>query len=145
MVECFIDSYLCITELNRLKCHLVRRMLSSTFQLVPKWQSLACRKKDGFSIFIGVRAGIAIATLCLAAGTAFILGPEYLRVNTPSVGTCWAKADGELYKPIACWSSEAVLKTVAYTNSASKCPSNSEWIFPPDATETSYVCLEETN
>lgn len=100
-------------------------------------------KKDGFSIFIGVRAGIAIATLCLAAGTAFILGPEYLRVNTPSVGTCWAKEDGELYKPIACWSSEAVLKTIAYANSESNCPSNSEWIFPPDSTDPNYICLEE--
>jgi hypothetical protein len=102
-------------------------------------------KKDGLSIFKGVRTGIVIATLCLAAGTAFILGPEYLRVNTPSVGTCWAKADGELYKPIACWSSEAVLKTTSLSNSESNCPSNSEWIFPPDSTNPNYFCLEETN
>ena len=144
-MECFFNSYLCFTKLNWLKCHLVWRMLGCSFALVPEWQSLAYLKKAGFSIFRGVRAGIAVTSLAIAAGSALILGPEYLRVSTPSVGTCWAKSDEKEFKPIACWASDAILKTIAYSNSESNCPTNTDWIFPPDSTDTRYFCLEEIN
>lgn len=102
-------------------------------------------KKAGFSIFRGIRAGIAVTSLAIAAGSALILGPEYLRVSTPSVGTCWAKSDEKVFKPLACWASDAILKTIAYSNSESNCPTNTDWTFPPDSTDTRYFCLEEIN
>ena len=103
---------------------------------------LAARKEQ-ISLFVGVRAFVAILALAIVAGSTFILGPEYLKVSSPSVGTCWAKTDGEEYRPIACWSSQVVVKTIAYAYSEVDCPSSADSVFPPDQTDKRYFCLEE--
>jgi hypothetical protein len=100
-------------------------------------------KRVGVSLFTGLRAVIAVGAIVIAAGSAFFLGPEYLKVDAPSIGTCWAKADGTKYRPIACWSSEAFVKTVAFSNSEANCPEYTDWIFPPDDTDSRFTCLVE--
>ena len=100
-------------------------------------------KKVGVNLFVGKRAAIAVSAVVIAAGSAYVLGPEYLKVDNPTVGTCWAKTDGKSFRPVACWSSEAVMKTVAYAYSEADCPSFTDWVFPPDQTDRRYFCLVE--
>ena len=100
-------------------------------------------KKAGVNLFVGKRAVIAISAIVIVAGSTFTLGPEYLKVDSPSIGTCWAKKDGNAFSPVACWSSEAVFKTAAYAYSEADCPSFTDWVFPPDQTDKRYFCLVE--
>ena len=38
--------------------------------------------------------------------------PEYFRIDSPTIGTCWGAVDNGYFVPIACWSGNADLKTV---------------------------------
>ena len=83
-------------------------------------------------IFGGVLAAVVIS--------AFVLVPEYIRVESPTVGTCWAEGSSEGYLPVACWSSNATLKTVELVEDEDSC--YSDYVFE-ESTEGLYTCLDE--
>ena len=86
---------------------------------------------------------ISITFLIVLVSTAKIV-PEYFRVDSPTLGTCWSKADGDYLAPVACWSTNANVKTIALTNSAETCPSESTGYFDPSARESRFTCLVGT-
>jgi hypothetical protein len=86
------------------------------------------------AILIGVTAALVIFS------TSQIV-PEYVRIENPTIGTCWGSADYGYFVPVACWSSKAVLKTISYANSAESCPTISTHYFDPSESDSRYVCL----
>ena len=78
----------------------------------------------------------------VVAGSTLTIVPEFFRIETPTVGTCWAKveADGK-YAPVACWSGSAVQKTIGYASSPEGCPSLSSGYFEPSYEESRVTCL----
>ena len=82
---------------------------------------------------------IGIIVVLVAFSTVKIV-PEYMRITTPGVGTCWKDADGTNLTPVACWSSGTLYKTVGYGDSPEQC--GTEWYLKPDSIESRYACLE---
>jgi len=66
-----------------------------------------------------VAVGVAIA---LVVGAVRLLVPEYDKMSSPKLGTCWS-APGEdgFSQAIACWSDKAAFKTVAVVSSPEGC------------------------
>ena len=65
--------------------------------------------------------------------------PEYSRVTSPGIGTCWKDASGNMLTPVACWSGGTIYKAIGLADSAELC--GTEWYLKPDATESQYTCL----
>jgi hypothetical protein len=82
-------------------------------------------------------------TLIIAIGTFSKIVPEYFRIDVPTIGTCWAKANNGLFTPVACWSNQANFKTVFFTTNPDGCGTLS--FFEPSLRETRYTCLEGIN
>lgn len=82
---------------------------------------------------------IGIIIVLVALSTVKIV-PEYMRISTPGVGTCWKDADGTNLAPVACWSGGTIYKTIGLADSAELC--GTEWYLKPDAMESRYTCLE---
>ena len=88
------------------------------------------------------REAIAIALSVLLVGVSISkIVPEYFRTSTPTVGTCWGKGKSGSYVPIACWSSNAVIKTIAFSTSSDTCPPESDGYFDPSERESRVTCL----
>jgi len=85
-------------------------------------------------ILIGITAALVIFS------TSQIV-PEYFRIDSPTIGTCWGAVDNGYYVPIACWSGNANLKTVDYAYAAESCPAVSTQYFDPSDSEVRYTCL----
>jgi hypothetical protein len=86
------------------------------------------------SVLIGV-------TALLVVSSTLIILPEYSRIETPAIGTCWGDVGQGNMVPVACWSPNASAKTVAYSNSAELCPSTSTGYFDPSSRESRFTCL----
>jgi hypothetical protein len=67
--------------------------------------------------------------------------PEYFKIDTPTIGTCWAKESNGLMIPTACWSDSAIAKTIDFASSSSACPSISTGYFDPSESESRFTCL----
>jgi hypothetical protein len=89
-------------------------------------------KNEG--ILIGVTAVLVVVS------TATIV-PEYFRIDSPTIGTCWGATEGQLFAPVACWSPNASNKTIAYANSSELCPSTTTGFFEPSSRESQFTCL----
>ena len=89
-------------------------------------------KNEG--ILIGVTAVLVVVS------TATIV-PEYFRIDSPTIGTCWAPIDGQMLVPVACWSPSASNKTIAFANTSESCPSTSTLFFDPNGRESRFTCL----
>lgn len=85
---------------------------------------------------------VGVTTLLVISSTVTIV-PEYFRIDSPSIGTCWGDADRGNMVPVACWSPNAAVKTVAYANAAELCPSTSTGYFGPSSRESRFTCLNE--
>ena len=89
-------------------------------------------KNEG--ILIGITAALVIfSTLQIV--------PEYFRIDSPTIGTCWGAVDNGYFVPIACWSGNADLKTVDYAYASESCPAVSTQYFDPSDREVRYTCL----
>jgi len=69
------------------------------------------------------------------------IAPEWMRVSTPTVGTCWAPTALGHETPVACWSHDADAKTVALVDSLSQCPTETTNYFSPSDGESQYTCI----
>lgn len=78
---------------------------------------------------------------CLLALVAAVLAPEYFRVLTPTVGTCWTAdpENDEAFAPIACWSDSALFRTVRQVARPELC--QTPVILNPQAGNVDYICL----
>jgi hypothetical protein len=89
-------------------------------------------KNEG--ILIGVTAVLVVVS------TATIV-PEYFRIDSPTIGTCWGATEGQLMSPVACWSPNASVKIIAYANTSNLCPSETTGFFDPSSRESQFTCL----
>ncbi len=94
----------------------------------------------GLKPFIENEKQIFAGALILAVASALILIPEYMRIESPAVGTCWAETSTDSYVPVACWSSNATLKTISLVENESSCYTG--MLFEA-RTDGLYTCLEE--
>lgn len=94
-------------------------------------KSLIQREKllIGVTIFV-----VVISTLKIV--------PEYFRISTPGVGTCWAPNSTGMEVPVACWSGNANVKALALEDSAEACPPEADKYFSPSARESRFTCLQ---
>ena len=86
------------------------------------------------AILIGVTAFLVISS------TVTIV-PEYFRIESPTIGTCWGATEDQLMLPVACWSPNASDKTIAYADSSNLCPSGTTGFFDPSSRESRFTCL----
>ena len=94
------------------------------------------------NFFKGARTAVFLGVIAVVGFTASYIGPEAMRVLDPGVGTCWVKIESNNYSPIACWSDTSQFQTIALAHSESGCPSNTEFVFPPDEDNSKYHCLK---
>jgi hypothetical protein len=94
----------------------------------------------GLKTFVDKEKQILGGVLAAVLISAFALVPEYLKIESPAIGTCWAETTSDNFAPVACWSSNAVLKTVDIVGSESEC--YSDFFFEPGI-ENLYTCVDE--
>ena len=80
-------------------------------------------------------------TLIVVLFTTVKIAPEWMRVSTPTIGTCWAPTAFSHETPVACWSHDADMKTVALVENSSQCPAEATNYFSPSDRESQYTCL----
>jgi hypothetical protein len=94
-----------------------------------------------FSFFKGARLALFAIVLAVVGFSATYIGSEALRTMDPTVGTCWAVVESNDYSPVACWSGASELKTIAFGETESGCPKETDYVFVPTAIESRYHCL----
>ena len=85
-------------------------------------------------VLIGVTAFIVFFT-------SYTIIPEYFRIDTPTVGTCWFTNSDDELATIACWSNRTEFKTVAMEDSEESCLT--DWYIRPGGGMSQYACIEE--
>jgi hypothetical protein len=80
-------------------------------------------------------------TLIVVIGSFNKIVPEYFRIDTPTIGTCWTNKFSNFYVPVACWSSSATHKTVSLENTAQACRTTS--YFKPTSREERFTCIKK--
>ena len=115
--------------------------LGSLFHWYRAFTMINATRKAGAKALVkneGILIGITAALVIFS--TSHIV-PEYFRVDSPTIGTCWGAIDNEYYGSVACWSGKAVLKTVDYAYASESCPAVSTQYFDPSDSEVRYTCL----
>lgn len=115
--------------------------LGALFHWYRAYKIFAISKTEKLPLFKQNDYILIAVTLVIAFASLGKIVPEYFRIDVPTIGTCWAKTDGGLYSPVACWSNNAEAKTVSFAESAEACGTNS--YFQPTAKEERYTCLED--
>jgi|688.fasta_scaffold1164775_1 hypothetical protein len=91
-----------------------------------------------FTALLPIDIGLILLSIGLVIAGSSVLMPEYFKVSSPSVGTCWA-SDGETVQPVACWSDQARFRTISIVTSAELC--DTEMVLPPKFEGDGYTCL----
>jgi hypothetical protein len=91
-----------------------------------------------FPALMPVDVGLILLSIGLVIAGSSALMPEYFKVSSPAVGTCWA-SDGEAVQPVACWSGKAKFRTISIVSSAELC--DSEMVLPPKFEGDGFTCL----
>jgi hypothetical protein len=117
--------------------------LGSLFHWYKAAKMINATRKVGAKVLIRKEAILIGVTALLVFVSVGKIVPEYLRITTPTVGTCWGTTQGQLMAPVACWSSAATNKTVAFASSSDFCPSVSTGFFDPSSRETRFTCLTD--
>ena len=124
--------------------------IGSLFHWYRAFNMINATTKAGAKPLIKKEAILIAVTVLLVAFSTLKIVPEYFRIETPTIGTCWANsdkgkvwADSDVSKvaPVACWSSKAIAKVEAFSDSIETCPATSDGYFDPSARESRYSCL----
>ena len=124
--------------------------IGSLFHWYRAFNMINATTKAGAKPLIKKEAILIAVTVLLVAFSTLKIVPEYFRIETPTIGTCWANsdkgkvwADSDVSKvaPVACWSSKAIAKVEAFSDSIETCPTTSDGYFGPSARESRYSCL----
>lgn len=67
--------------------------------------------------------------------------PEYVRISSPGIGTCWKDSSGGMMSPVACWTAGTIYQTTGRADTAELC--GTDFYLQPDATDSLYSCLEK--
>ncbi len=115
--------------------------LGSLFHWHRAFKMIKTTQEAGAKALIKNEAILIAATAVIVVFSTMVIVPEYFRIDTPTVGTCWAEADNGYMVPVACWSTGATNKTVSLADTAEACPTISTEYFDPSAREAKFTCL----
>ncbi len=115
--------------------------IGSLFHWYRAFKMINATTKAGAKPLIKKEAILISITVLLLAFSSLKIVPEYFRIDTPTIGTCWADSDNGKMVPVACWSSKASAKAEAFSDSTETCPATSDGYFDPSARESRYTCL----
>ena len=114
--------------------------IGSLFHWYRAFTMINATTKAGAKPLIKKEAILISITVLLVAFSSLKIVPEYIRMNSYTVGTCWAEvSDGTL--PVACWSEKAFAKTIAITYSEETCPETSDGFLEPTVRDARYFCV----
>ena len=117
--------------------------LGSLFHWYRAFRMINATHKAGAKLLIKKEAVlIGITAFFVIFSTATIV-PEYLRIDSPTIGTCWGDIGDDYFAPVACWSSSATQKTIAFAYTPEECPSSTSLYLDPMANEQRITCLEK--
>ena len=115
--------------------------IAALFHWYRAYKLISATKQAGITSLIQrekILIGIIIVMVIFSASKIF---PEYMRITTPGVGTCWTGASGDKLTPVACWTSGEIYKTVDFSESETLC--ETDFYLLPDASESRYTCIEK--
>lgn len=115
--------------------------LGSLFHWYRAFKMIRATQQVGAKPLVQREAVVIGITAFIVFFTSYTIIPEYFRMQTPTIGTCWTTASSEDFMVTACWSSNAEFKTTSYEYSADYCDTN--WYLKPSLDESRYGCLEE--
>ena len=115
--------------------------IGSLFHWYRAFKMITATYQVGAKKILRNEAILITVTLVIAMSSAAKIVPEYFRMDSPTVGTCWSERDSNALVPVACWSPNVSLKTIDFADSAEACPSISDGYFDPDARESRYTCV----
>jgi len=117
--------------------------LGSLFHWYRAFKMISATQKAGAKTLIRNEVILITVTAVLVVFSTMKIVPEYFRIDTPTIGTCWGETDKGMMSPVACWSGIATDKTMGYADSADSCPAVSTGYFDPSVRESRYTCLAE--
>lgn len=117
--------------------------LGSLFHWYRAFKMIKITQEAGAKALIQNEAILIAVTVALVVFSTAKIVPEYFRIETPTIGTCWAKAENGYMVPVACWTSGATDKTISFADTAEACPTISTGYFDPTASEARFTCLIE--
>ena len=85
-----------------------------------------------------IDVGIILMSIGLVIAGSAVVTPEYFKVSSPTVGTCWAST-GDSVQPVACWSDKAKFRTISIVTSADLC--DGEVVLSPKFEGDGFTCL----
>jgi len=114
--------------------------LGALFHWYRAFKILSATRSAGFNTFVKNEKLLIGATLTLVLFTSATILPEFSRIESPTVGTCWADVYGDMLAPVACWSNKVTAKTIFLADSPSECPG---LYLEPSGGQSQFMCLEE--
>jgi hypothetical protein len=114
--------------------------LGALFHWYRAFKMLSATRAAGFNTLMKNEKLFVGATVAIVLFTSVTIMPEFLRIESPTVGTCWADVYGDMLAPVACWSNNVTAKTIFSTNSPSECPG---LYLEPSEGQSQFMCLEE--
>jgi hypothetical protein len=115
--------------------------IGALFHWYKAYKLIMTSKEGGAKTLVNNDGLIIAAIIAVVVFSSLKLVPEYQRIETPTLGTCWADTDDNLTVPVACWSSNASTKTIGFAYTAESC--NGDYYLEPMARESRFTCLEE--
>jgi hypothetical protein len=117
--------------------------LGSLFHWYRVFKIGTIAKNEKIRIFERNQLILMTVTALLVVISSSKIVPEYFRIQSPTVGTCWTETDNSKYVPVACWSSKVKAKTSSFSDTAEGC--GAQAYFDPSTRESRYTCLDTFN
>lgn len=89
------------------------------------------------SLSMPIDFGIILMSIALVIAGSAVVMPEYFKVSSPTVGTCWISVKGTM-RPVACWSDNAKFQTISIATSAELCDDE---VFILNFKDNQFHCL----
>ena len=115
--------------------------IGSLFHWYRAFKMISATKKAGAKPLVRNEAILFIVTAVLVISSTVTIVPEYIRIDSPTIGTCWADTENNYMVPVACWSNRAIAKAVSLESSVESCPEISTEYLDPSAREDRVTCL----
>ena len=117
--------------------------IGSLFHWYRAFKLYSLSKQQDFHILGSNQILLIVFAALLIVTSVKIEVPEYFRIQTPDIGTCWANGQNAMFAPVACWSGSARLQTTSYAETLEGCDSNATSYFEPSDSESRFTCLKD--
>jgi hypothetical protein len=114
--------------------------IGALFHWYRAFKLIETSKRGGAKTFVNNDGLIVAVILIVVMFSSAKLIPEYLRISTPTVGTCWADTEDDFTSAVACWSSSATTQTIGFAYSAESCLG--DYYLEPTSRESRFTCLK---